>query len=340
MSTAQAGRPRVLVRAGERGESGSSTHPYNPGSEIHGWTISRLAGLERLAVSLAWLPPGKESFAFHLHHREEEWLHVLEGRGEVEVDDAVHAVGPGDFLGFPPGVAHLVRAAPGERLTMLMGGEVITDVEVADFPRLRRRLARFGARFAVYPMEAEIPFLPGAAETGTPGTAAARPPPRVLVRAGERGLERAWRHPLDPAAEVHLTALSRPAGLVRVAVGVTRVPAGRASYVRHLHHHDEEWMFVLSGTGVAEVGEEAHAISPGDFLGFPAGGPAHNVRAAAGSDLAYLHGGDAWSRQAVEIVDYPTLGLRKTFVGTRDAATFPLEAALERRERGAWRPPV
>jgi hypothetical protein len=33
----------------------------------------------------------------------------------------------------------------------------------------------------------------------------------------------------------------------------------------------------------------------------------------------------------VQIVDFPTLGLRKTFVGSRDAATFPLDAALERR---------
>jgi len=333
MPTTEPGPPRVLVRAGERGEPDASTHPYNPGSEIHGWTISRLAGLERLAVTLAWLPPGKESFAFHLHHREEEWVHVLGGHGEVEVDDAVHAVGPGDFLGFPPGVAHLVRAAPKERLTMLMGGEVIADVEVADFPRLHRRMARLGSRLSVYPMESELPFFPAAAEApaGVAGEAPAAGRPRVLVREGERGAERAYRHPLDPEAEVHLTALSRPAGLVRVAVGLTRVPAGRPSYVRHVHRHDEEWMYVLAGTGVAEVGDEVHAIGPGDFLGFPASGPAHNVRAAPGSDLAYLHGGDAWSRRTVEIVDFPTLGLRKTFVGTRDAATFPLEAALERR---------
>jgi uncharacterized cupin superfamily protein len=332
MSTMEPGRPRVLVRAAERGEPESSSHPYNPSSEIHGWTISRLAGLQRLAITLAWLPPGKESFAFHLHHREEEWLHVLEGRGEVEVDDAVHAVGPGDFLGFPPGVAHLVRAAPDERLTMLMGGEVITDVEVADFPRLRRRMARFGARFAVYPMESELPFLPaGEQAPGPSGTGSAGERPRVLVRAGERAPERPYHHPLDPEAEVHLTPLSRPAGLVRVAVGVTRVPAGRPSYVRHVHRHDEEWMYVLAGTGIAEVGDEVHAIGPGDFLGFPAGGPPHNVRAAPGSDVAYLHGGDAWSRRTVEIVDFPTLGLRKTFIGTRDALTFPLDAALERR---------
>jgi uncharacterized cupin superfamily protein len=70
-------------------------------------------------------------------------------------------------------------------------------------------------------------------------------------------------------------------------------------------------------------------IGPGDFLGFPAGGPVHNVRAAPDGELAYLAGGDAWSRDTVEIVDFPDLGRRKTFVGTKSAMTFPLDAADE-----------
>ncbi len=45
--------------------------------------------------------------------------------------------------------------------------------------------------------------------------------------------------------------------------------------------------------------------------------------------LIYVHGGDAWSRSTIEIVDFPQLGLRRTLVGTREVATFPLAAALE-----------
>jgi uncharacterized cupin superfamily protein len=153
--------------------------------------------------------------------------------------------------------------------------------------------------------------------------------PRVLVRAGERGEPRAYRHPENPRAEVHLAALSRPAGLSRLAVVHTRVPAGRDAFVHHLHRHDEEWMFVLAGRGLAEIGDVEHEIGPGDFLGFPAGGPPHAVRGAPGEELVYVQGGDAWSRSTIEIVDFPRLGLRKTFVGTRSAATFPLDAAVD-----------
>jgi uncharacterized cupin superfamily protein len=323
---------RVLVRAGERGPDFPGRHPYNPRSEVHGWTLSRMAGLGRIAVNLAWLPPGKESAVHHVHYREEEWLYVLEGRGMAEVGEAEHEVGPGDFLGFPPGVSHHLRNESGERLVLLEGGEVIPDAEVADFPRLRRRLVRFGRCMAVYPLEAEIPFFPGGNEVPAELLGAEdRPAPRVLVRAGERGAPRAYHHPQNPGAEVHLEALSRPAGLARVAVGVTRIPAGKESYVRHVHLHDEEWMYVLSGRGRAAIGEREEEIGPGDFLGFPARGPAHTAWSAPGEDLVYVHGGDAWSRSTVEIVDFPGLGLRKTFVGTREMATFPLGAALEAR---------
>jgi quercetin 2,3-dioxygenase len=334
MSETTPAAPRVLVRASERGPDFAGGHPYNPRADTHGWLLSRTAGLRRIAVNLGWLPPGKESSEYHVHYREEEWIYVVGGRGVAEVDGRDHDVGPGDFLGFPPGVAHHLRnPSSSERLEFLVGGEILPDVEVAAFPRLKRRMVRFGTRIAVYPMEAEIPFLPSGSELPAElfGAAPRKETPRVLVRAGERGDAREFHHPQNPASEVHLTALSRPAGLKRMAVVITHVTAGKDSYVLHVHQHDEEWMYVLSGRGVAEIGESEMEIGPGDFLGFPARGPAHNVRASRGEELVYVAGGDAWSKDTIDIVDFPRLGLRRTFVGTRDAMTFPLDAALERR---------
>lgn len=325
---------RVLVRAQDRGPAFASGHPYDPESELHGWLLSRTAGLARIAVNLAWIPPGKESAIFHVHHREEEWVYVLEGTGVAEVDDVEHPVGPGDFLGFPAGTAHHLRNEDTRDLLVLEGGELLPDVDVSDFPRLRRRLVRVGTRVAVYPLDAELPFIPGgelpAPLFGVPRSGEA---PRVLVRAGERGPARAYRHPENPRSEVYLTPLSRPAGLSRLAVVHTRVPAGKESFVHHVHRHDEEWAYVLSGRGVAELGDREEEIGPGDFLGYPANGEPHHLRAAPAEDLVYLQGGDAWTRSTIEIVDMPRLGLRRTFVGTRDVATFPLDAAREAKTK-------
>lgn len=323
--------PRILVRASERGEAHAGGHPYNPRAEIHGWMISRAAGLGRIAVNLAWLPPGKESAIFHVHHREEEWVYFLEGRGMVELDDAEVEVGPGDFVAFPPGVAHHVRnVSADERLLLLEGGEIIPDVDVADFPRLGRRMVRCGTRVAVYPLDAEVEFIPGVKEL--PRELVGLPPPGerpgLVVRAAERAAPRTYHHSQNPRSEVTLTWLSRPA-LKRISVGTAAVPAGRESFAKHVHRHDEEWMFVLSGRGVAELGDREEPIGPGDFLGFPAGEPAHVVRASGDGELVYLQGGDAWSRSTIEIVDFPGLGLRKTFVGTRSAKTFRVDQAVD-----------
>lgn len=44
----------------------------NPSSRFRVSSLGEAGGLERVGVSIAWLPPGKESFAFHAHRYEEE----------------------------------------------------------------------------------------------------------------------------------------------------------------------------------------------------------------------------------------------------------------------------
>ncbi len=141
----------------------SFRHPYNPASEIHGHTLSRRVGLRRLGVNRVRVPAGRESFAYHLHHGEEEWVYVLSGRGVAEIGDETFEIGPGDFLGFPPSTLghHVKNPGPGD-LVYLCGGEA-RDVEVADFPRLGRRMVRWSrdggpGGLAVYAVESEIPF--------------------------------------------------------------------------------------------------------------------------------------------------------------------------------------
>jgi uncharacterized cupin superfamily protein len=131
-----------LIRASERPEEVRFQHPLNPNSELHGHLLGRLAGLKRTGVNLAQVPPGKESFVYHSHELEEEWIYVLAGRGVAEIDGAEYEVGPGDFMGFPaPSVAHHLRNPFAEELVYLTGGES-RDVEVADYPRLGLRMIR------------------------------------------------------------------------------------------------------------------------------------------------------------------------------------------------------
>jgi mannose-6-phosphate isomerase-like protein (cupin superfamily) len=96
--------PKALIVRAEHSEGSpeqSFTHPLNPKSQVYGTQLSRKVGLERVGVSRVTVPAGKESFAYHAHYADEEWLYTLSGRGIAEIGDEELEVGPGDFIGFP-----------------------------------------------------------------------------------------------------------------------------------------------------------------------------------------------------------------------------------------------
>jgi len=145
--------PHLIRAQAVRETEAEFHHPWNPASHIVGTHLSKLGGLERTGVSIARVPAGKESFAYHSHHCEEEWLYILSGRGIAEIDGVHYAIGAGDFLSFPaPSVAHHVRNPFDTDLVYLMGGEH-RSVEIADFPRLNRRMVRIRDKIEVFPMD-------------------------------------------------------------------------------------------------------------------------------------------------------------------------------------------
>lgn len=104
------------------------------------------------------LAAGKESFAYHLHHREEEWIYILSGKGVTRVDGNEYEMNPGDFIAFPtPSVPHIMVNPHEDELVYLMGGESL-DLEVADFPTLDKRMIRRGSDIEIYKLSDGEPF--------------------------------------------------------------------------------------------------------------------------------------------------------------------------------------
>jgi uncharacterized cupin superfamily protein len=152
---------QLILRASEIGQREQSfSHPWNPKSQLIGVQLSRALGLKRTAVNIARMPPGKESFVYHSHHHEEEWLYILSGRGIAEIDGEQLEIGPGDFMAFPtPSVPHHLKNPFDQDLVYLMGGEN-REFEVADFPRLGKRMVKSGEKFEVYDLSSVKPFGP------------------------------------------------------------------------------------------------------------------------------------------------------------------------------------
>ena len=149
----------TLLRAAEIEQSADSfSHPWNPDSLVVGTRMSELTGLQRVGISKVTIQPGKESFLYHSHHCEEEWIYILSGRGVARIDDEEYEVAAGDFMGFPaPSVAHHLTNPFNEDLVYLMGGES-RDVEIADFPDLGRRMLRRGGEVEIFNVADAKPF--------------------------------------------------------------------------------------------------------------------------------------------------------------------------------------
>ncbi len=133
-------------------------HPLNPDSQVHMRSLGDRVGLRRLGIHLTRVPPGKESFVFHTHVGEEEFIYILSGRGVAEMGDGEFEVKAGDFMGFSaPSVGHHLRNPFDTDLIYLMGGER-HEIEVGDYPRLKKRGIRTGTEMQIVAWADLAPF--------------------------------------------------------------------------------------------------------------------------------------------------------------------------------------
>jgi uncharacterized cupin superfamily protein len=114
-------------------------------------------------------------------------------------------------------------------------------------------------------------------------------------------------HFVNPKAVRINRSLGDAAGLKNLGVHMMTVAPGDRSAEYHCHRYEDEAIYVLSGHGTAVIGDESYKIGPGDFLGFPAGGPAHETINDAAEPLVCLVIGQ---RLAQDVVDYPRAGKR------------------------------
>lgn len=82
----------------------------------------------------------------------------------------------------------------------------------------------------------------------------------------------------NPNARRINKSLGDRTGLRGLGFHLIEVPPGCESTEYHRHHHEEECTFILSGPGEVRIGDDVMPIGPGDFIGYPAGGPAHTMR--------------------------------------------------------------
>lgn len=93
--------------------------------------------------------------------------------------------------------------------------------------------------------------------------------------------------------------LAWAAGGQKLGCSYYRVPPGKTAFPFHLHHSNEEAIYVLEGEGTLRIGSERVPVRAGDYIAFPADGVAHQLLNTSGAELVYL---------AMSTMQYPEVG--------------------------------
>lgn len=111
-------------------------------------------------------------------------------------------------------------------------------------------------------------------------------------------------HFLNPNAQRLNKSLGDATGLTGLGIHIIEVAPGQETTEHHCHHHEDEAIFVLSGSGTAYIGDDPHPIGPGDFLGYAT---AHSIVNTGDAPLRCLVVGE---RADHDVGDYPRKGKR------------------------------
>lgn len=118
------------------------THFLNPNAKRINKSLGDITGLSGFGFHMIEVQPGHDTTEHHLHHYEDECLYVLAGRGTAYIGDDQIEVNAGDFLGYRKGgLAHSITNSGDSPLRCIVVGERLPH-DVADYPRLRKRLYR------------------------------------------------------------------------------------------------------------------------------------------------------------------------------------------------------
>jgi uncharacterized cupin superfamily protein len=127
-------------------------------------------------------------------------------------------------------------------------------------------------------------------------------------------------HVLNPGAVRNQRSLGDAVGMKDLGIHLVRIEPGRETTEYHTHYCDEEFVYILSGRGIADIDDTKFEVGPGDFMGFTARSAPHTMSNAGSEDLVYLVGG---TRKPFDVSEYPRAKKRAyKFAGERHTVDY------------------
>ena len=124
-----------------------------------------------------------------------------------------------------------------------------------------------------------------------------------------RTSEMEWQPALDRG---RFSQRRKPLGGQKLPCSVFELAPGKTSFPLHAHHVTEEALYVLSGRARLRTSEGEETLGPGDYVSFPAGGPAHQLINDGAEPFVYL---GLSAVMGFDIVEYPDSGKLAAAIG-------------------------
>ncbi|MFN7975400.1 MAG: cupin domain-containing protein [Acidobacteriota bacterium] len=195
-------------------------------------------GLAEGALTDVRMEPGT-SLPLHVHPHTVEILCMIEGEGDLTVSGQVEHAGPGDVLVIPPGVVH----------GFVAGGTRVRGVQFYAPGGPEQRFRGAASDESVKPEESSVPDRGNARVIAMTDT---------VLR--EREDHRQYRYLVEGQE-----AAGRKLDLLWI-----KIPAGKPADI-HAHDDVSELVYVLSGEGTANVGDDAYPVKAGSAYWTPRG---------------------------------------------------------------------
>lgn len=91
---------------------------------------------KQCAVSVYEIPPGKSSYPYHYHTKNEETYYIISGKGTVKTPEGNMEVSSGDFVFFPANErgAHKLTNSSETEMLMYIDFDTYNDIDVTFYP--------------------------------------------------------------------------------------------------------------------------------------------------------------------------------------------------------------
>ena len=147
-----------------------------------------------------------------------------------------------------------------------------------------------------------------------------KPFPLLKASAIESMKELRRAHRLNPRAIRSGKSLGDAVGMKDMGIHLVRISPGDQTTEYHTHYFEEEFLYILSGRGIAEIGKRKVTVGPGDFMGFVTESLPHTMSKPYTEDLVYLMSG---TRKPFDVSEYPRAKIRSfRFAGRRNGVKF------------------